>query len=78
MEPTPMQKGTSTLKALGRGEMVSLALAYLESQIIAANLLSPEPPKVVSQELLTERVRQLSDTDLIALLMPISALGHSD
>jgi len=78
MQPTPMQKGASTLRALGRGEMITLALGYLESQIMAAKLLSPEPPAVVSQELLTERVRQLSDTDLIALLMPISALGHSD
>lgn len=78
MEPTPMQKGASTLRALGRGEMVSLALAYLESQIMAGNLLSAEPPKLVSQEILTERVRQMTDNDLIALLMPISALGHSD
>lgn len=78
MELTPMQKGASTLRALGRGEMITLALGYLESQIMAAKLLGPGAPALVSQELLTERVRQLSDTELIALLMPISALGHSD
>ncbi len=78
MKPTPMQKGASTLRALGRGEMITLALGYLESQMMAEKLLRPEPPALVSQELLTERVRQMTDTELIALLMPISALGHSD
>lgn len=78
MKPTPMQKGASTLRALGRGEMITLALGYLESQMMAEKLLRPDSPALVSQELLTERVRQMTDTELIALLMPISALGHSD
>lgn len=78
MQATPMQKGASILRSLGHGEMVSLALAYLESQITALRLLSVASPALVSQEALTERVRQMSDTELMKFLMPISALGHSD
>ena len=78
MQATPMQKGASTLLALGHGEMVSLALAYLESQMTALRLLSTVRPELVSQEELTERVAEMSDTDLMTFLIPISALGHSD
>lgn len=78
MQATPLVKGATTLRALGHGEMVSLALAYLESQITAMRILSPGSPPLVSQEELTERVRRMSESELLALLMPISALGHSD
>lgn len=78
MELTPIQKGTSTLRALGRGEMVSLALAYLESHMLACELVGKEKPDHASFGEITERVQKLSDDQLIALLMPISALGHSD
>lgn len=36
MELTPMQKATNSLKALGHGELLSLAHAYLESHISPA------------------------------------------
>ncbi len=78
MQATPMQKGAGTLRALGHGEMVSLALAYIESQMTALRLVSVTPPELVSQEVLTERVRRMSESELLALVMPISALGHSD
>jgi hypothetical protein len=58
--------------------MVSLAIAYLESHAAACGLLGEEPPVHVSMETLTERVVALSDDQLVALLTPISALGHSD
>jgi hypothetical protein len=78
MQKTPMQKATETLNALGRKELESLAMAYLESQLLVSRLASAEPPKQITQELVGDRVAALSDADLILLLMPISALGHSD
>lgn len=78
LEPTPIQKGSATLKALGRGEMMTLALAYLESHMLACQLVGAVPPDHVSMEVLGDRVSQLTDDQLAALLMPISALGHSD
>ena len=78
MEATPMQKGATTLRALGRGEMLSLALAYLESHARASAILGIEKPNHVSNEELSDRVSRLTEDELIALLMPISALGHSD
>ncbi len=78
MQPTPIQKGTNTLRSLGRGEMISLALAYLESHMLACRLVGFDPPVHVTQEVLSDRVAGLSDDELILLLMPISALGHSD
>ena len=78
MQATPMVKGAATLRALGHGEMVSLALAYLESQMTAMRILGSQSPALVSQEELTERVRNMSETELLAFLTPISALGHSD
>jgi hypothetical protein len=73
-----MQKGASTLRALGRGEMVSLGIAYLESQARALSLLSVDEPKFVPHAEISDRVARLSDDELVLLLMPISALGHSD
>lgn len=78
MQPTPIQKGATTLRALGRGEMISLALAYLESHMLAAELVGKEKPEHVSIEVVSDRVAQMTDDQLLALLMPISALGHSD
>ncbi|MBA4180042.1 MAG: hypothetical protein C0506_05580 [Anaerolinea sp.] len=78
MELTPMQKGANSLRALGRGEMVSLALAYLESHAQACTILGIEKPKHVSEEEMSDRVSRMTEDELIALLMPISALGHSD
>gem|GEM_PF-5027474 len=78
MELTPMQKGAATLRALGRGEMMSLAIAYLESHMLACELAGKEKPDHVSMETIGDRVSKLSDDQLLALLMPISALGHSD
>ena len=43
MQPTPIQKGAATLRALGRGEMVTLALAYLESHMLACELRLNNP-----------------------------------
>jgi hypothetical protein len=78
MERTPMQKGADTLRALGRGEMVSLAIAYLESHMLACELAGMEKPDHVPMETIGDRVSKLSDDQLLALLLPISALGHSD
>ncbi len=75
---TPMQKAADTLNALGRHEMESLAMAYLESHMLACELSGTEAPVHISQEQLGDRVAQLSDDRLMALLLPISALGHSD
>jgi hypothetical protein len=73
-----MQKGASTLKALGRGEMISLALAYLESHMLACELVGKERPDHLALKEISDRVSQLTDAELLNLLMPISALGHSD
>ncbi len=73
-----MQKATSTLMALGRGEMESLAMAFLKSHMLACELAGTDKPVHISNEQLGDRVHALSDDDLIALLMPVSALGHSD
>ncbi len=78
MQPTPIQKGATTLKALGRGEMITLALAYLESHVLASELVAAEQRERASMEVITDRVARLTDDQLLALLMPISALGHSD
>ena len=78
MEPTPLQKGATTLKSLGRGEMMSLALAYLRSHQLACTLASDDERHHVSEEVLGDRVSKLSDDELLALLVPISAVGHSD
>lgn len=78
MESTPMQKAAVSLKALGHGELLSLAHAYLESHMLACELAGTEKPVHASQEVISDRVQKLSDEHLIALLMPISALGHSD
>ncbi len=78
MEPTPMQKAAVSLNALGHGELLSLAHAYLESHMLACELVGREQPDHASQEVISDRVQKLSDEQLIALLMPISALGHSD
>ena len=78
MQPTPIQKGASTLRALGRGEMISLALAYLESHMLACELTDTAKPNHVTIEIVSDRVSKLTDDQLVALLMPISALGHSD
>lgn len=78
MESTPMQKAAKSLRALGTGEMRSLALAYLESHMLACNLAGSGASGHVSQEALGDRVAKLSDDQLITLLLPISALGHSD
>ncbi len=78
MEPTPMQKAAVSLRALGHGELLSLAHAYLESHMLACELVGREQPDHASQEVISDRVQKLSDEQLIALLMPISALGHSD
>ena len=58
--------------------MLSLALAYLESHARACAILGIEKPNHVSDEELSDRVSRLTEDELIALLMPISALGHSD
>jgi hypothetical protein len=78
MDPTPMQKAAASLKALGHGELLSLAHAYLESHMLASDLVGTEKPDHATQEVISDRVSKLSDDQLIALLMPISALGHSD
>jgi hypothetical protein len=78
VDHTPMQKGAESLRALGRGEMISLALAYLSSHMMACELVGKEKPDHVSEQVISDRVAKLTDTELIALLMPISALGHSD
>jgi hypothetical protein len=78
MEPTPMQKAAVSLKALGHGELLSLAHAYLESHMLACELVGQDKPVHATQEVISDRVQKLSDEQLIALLMPISALGHSD
>lgn len=78
MELTPMQKATNSLKALGPGELRSLAHAFLESHMLASELTGAEKPGHASQEEISDRVAKLSDDQLIALLMPVSALGHSD
>jgi hypothetical protein len=78
MDPTPMQKAAASLKALGHGELLSLAHAYLESHMLACDLVDTEKPDHATQEVISDRVSKLSDDQLIALLMPISALGHSD
>lgn len=78
MELTPIQKGTATLRAQGRGEMISLAIAYLKSHMLACELAGKEKPDHVTMETIGDRVSQMTDDELIALLMPISALGHSD
>lgn len=75
---TPMQKAANSLRSLGRGEMISLALAYLESHIRACELASLEPPAHAPFGDISDRIAKLTDDELIALLMPISALGHSD
>ncbi|HMS60162.1 MAG TPA: hypothetical protein PKA49_15080 [Tepidiformaceae bacterium] len=77
MQPTPMQKGANSLRALGRGEMMSLARAYLESHMLAARLTGTGAPPVSEAEI-GDRVSAMTDDELVALLMPISALGHSD
>lgn len=74
---TPMQRATDYLRALGRGEMESLALAYLESHLLACDLVGTEPPKHAAMADISDRVAKLSENELIALLMPISALGYS-
>ncbi len=78
MQSTPMQKAAQSLRALGRGEMTSLALAYLESHMMACDLAGTGASDHVSQEALGDRVAKLSEDQLVTLLMPISALGHSD
>jgi hypothetical protein len=78
MESTPMQKAAVSLRALGRGEMISLALAYLESHMRACELVGTGKPEHASEELISDRVTKLSEDELVALLLPISALGHSD
>lgn len=78
MEPTPMQKAAVSLKALGHGELLSLAHAYLESHMLARELVGQAKPDHATQEAISDRVQKLNDEQLIALLMPISALGHSD
>jgi hypothetical protein len=76
MESTPMQKGAASVQALGRGEMISLALAYLESHMLACELVGTEKPDHVSVEVMSDRVARLTEDQLLALLMPISALGR--
>ena len=78
VQPTPIQKGATTLRALGRGEMMSLAIAYLQSHQMACNLASKDASDHVSVEVLGDRVSKLTDDELVALLTPISAIGHSD
>jgi len=78
MELTPMQKAAASLRALGHGELLSLAHAYLESHMLACELTGTKKPEHASQEAISDRVSKLSDEQLISLLMPISALGHSD
>ena len=75
---TPMQKAANSLRALGRGEMISLALAYLESHARACELIGLEPPKHAEIGDISDRVARLTDDELVTLLLPISALGHSD
>ena len=76
MQATPTQEGEGTLRALGHGEMVTRA--YLESQMTALRRVNAAAPEMVSQEVLAELVRQMSNTEFMTLVMPISALGHSD
>lgn len=78
MELTPMQKAATSLRAFGRGEMVSLALAYLESHLKACELTSMGTEVHAEQREISDRVSSLTDDELIALLLPISALGHND
>jgi len=58
--------------------MISLALAYLESHMLACELVGKDPPDHAKFEVVSDRVSNLSDDQLVALLMPVSALGHSD
>ena len=58
--------------------MISLALAYLESHMRACQLVGTEGPEHAQPWVISDRVEKLTETELIALLMPISALGHSD
>ncbi len=75
---TPMEKAVVSLRALSRGQLVSLALAYLESHDRACQLMGQEPPDHVPFGDVSDRVSRLTDEELVEFLMPISALGHSD
>lgn len=75
---TPMEKAVHSLRALSRGQLISLALAYLESHQQACELLGLEPPGHAPFGDVSDRVAKLTDDQLVTLLMPISALGHSD
>lgn len=75
---TPMEKAVHSLRALSRGQLISLALAYLESHQQASDLLGHEPSVHAPFGDVSDRVAKLTDDELITLLMPISALGHSD
>ena len=76
MELTPMQKAVASLKALGRGELLSLAHAYLESHMLACELVGQEKPDHASQAEISDRVARLTDAQLMALLMPVAALSR--
>ena len=76
MELTPMQKATGSFKALGRGELLSLAHAYLESHMLACELVGQEKPDHASQAEISDRVARLTDAQLMALLMPVAALSQ--
>lgn len=78
MELTPMQKAANSLRALGRGEMISLALAYMESHMRACKIAGTEPPEHAAEGEVSDRISAMSDDELVAFLLPISALGHSD
>jgi hypothetical protein len=75
---TPMEKAVGSLRKLSRGQLVSLALAYLESHQRSCELLGQEPPDHAAFGEVSDRVAKLTDDELVEFLMPISALGHSD
>lgn len=76
MEPTPMYKAMRMLRSLERSEMLSLAHAYLLSQMQVNGLLSLGAAPHLSASELSDRVERLTDGELISLLMPIAALGR--
>lgn len=71
-----MYKAMRTLKDLGRGEMLSLAHAYLLSQQQVHKLLGVAGVDHLTEAELGDRLERLTDDELLAFLLPIVALGR--
>lgn len=76
MQSTRLANAEAALKQLTRGELESLALAYVHSHAVACELVGEEKPDHADSREVERRIEQYESDSLIGMLAPLAALAE--